>query len=140
MARPLARLFALIVPALPAGCAAAAPPTAQAAEAPAAALVDEAVASAAAQIRPCYRQPRIPAAALSIVTWLQVRYDPNGRIDGWRVIGQEGITPENRAYAEIMARAATRAVIACSPIRLPLALHQGGWDEFELAFAFSVRV
>jgi hypothetical protein len=141
MTRPLARIFALILPALPAGCAGTAPPVASViAVGPPAALVEQAVASAAAQIRRCYHQPLIPWAGLSIVTWLEVHYDSDGSLGGWQVIGQEGITSENRAYAQSMARAATQAVIACSPIHLPPELHRGGWDAFELGFAFSVRV
>jgi len=50
------------------------------------------------------------------------------------------VTHKNRAMSETMAGAATRAVIACSPIHLPPELHDRGWDDFELGFAYSVRV
>ena len=97
--------------------------------------VERAVAAAAKQVRRCYRAPRIGSLGRSIVTRLRVRYAADGSLIGLPLlVSQSGITPANQIFAPHMARAATEAVIRCSPITLPSKLHDGGWSEIDLTF------
>ena len=104
-----------------------------------AAAAGEAMVSAAAQVRRCYREPQVPSAAKRIVTHVRVRYGPDGVLIGepW-IVAQQGVNPANQAYAGRMAAAASLAVIRCSPLRLPAELYRGGWDEFDLTFAHAL--
>lgn len=69
------------------------------------------------QIKPHWRPPS-GADAEKIVTLLSVRLDPDGRIEGRiEVIGQEGITPSNRAQADLHAERAVQAVMRAAPFK-----------------------
>ena len=121
---------------LSAGCSAPAPPSPQT---DVARLdpgeVERAIATAARQVRRCYRAPRIGSLGRSIVTRLRVRYATDGSLIGLPLlVSQSGVTPANQIFAPHMARAATEAVIRCSPITLPSTLHDGGWNEIDLTF------
>lgn len=101
-------------------------------------VAEQAVASAAAQVRRCYRDPPAPSVAARIVTRLRVRYDPDGAVIGIpQIVSQQGITPANQAYAARMAEAASLAVLRCSPLKLPPEARRGGWDEFDLTFSHA---
>jgi hypothetical protein len=98
--------------------------------------IAQATASAAAQIKRCYRQPRVPSEVRQIVTRLRVRY----RIDGGLaeppiLVWQSGVDSVTSVQAEKMAEAAKLAVIRCAPLRLPPEYYAGGWDEFDLTFS-----
>lgn len=135
MSRSTARNLVLLC-LLPAGCAGAAGDRQIRIS-----RIDGAVTSAASQIRRCYQTPRVPSSGRSIVTRLRVHFGTDGALLGYpELVSQYGITAENRPYAERMAQAATAAVILCSPVRLPTALHKGGWDDFDLSFAYTMRV
>ena len=93
-------------------------------------------ASVAAQVRRCYRSPRIPSAGRRIVTRLLVRYAPDGTLAGLPIlIGQDGITPDIRFYAPRMAEAAKQAVVRCSPVSLPAGHGKAAGIEFYLTFS-----
>lgn len=97
------------------------------------------IESAAAQVRKCYRFPRVSHSGRQIVTRLRVRYAPDGTLAGIpTILSQSGVTPANRMYAEAMGQAAILSVIRCSPLNLPAELHARGWDEFDLTFSTSV--
>ena len=99
-----------------------------------------AAASAADQVRRCYRPPRVPTAGRRIATRLLVRYAPDGTLLGMPLlVTQEGLTPDNRAYATRMAEAARLAVIRCSPVRLPSELFRTGSSRLYLTFSPKVR-
>lgn len=103
------------------------------------AAAGQSIASAAAQVRRCYRDPAVPSAARRIVTRLRVRYAADGTLIGLPLVAsQQGVNAANQAYAERMAEAASLAVIRCSPLRLPAELHRGGWDEFDLIFSHAM--
>jgi hypothetical protein len=98
--------------------------------------VDQALLSAAAQVRRCYRMPRVSSGARVIVTRLRVRLTPEGALAGLpMLLYQSGVTPANRSHAEPMAEAAIEAVMRCAPLHLPPALYAGGWREFDLTFS-----
>ena len=102
------------------------------------AAADRAVTSAAAQVKRCYRDPVAPSAARYIVTRLRVHFAADGTLIGLpRMVSQQGVTPSNQAYANRMAEAASLAIMRCSPLRLPVAAHRGGWDEFDLIFSHN---
>lgn len=103
---------------------------------PDAQLAARATAMAAAQVRRCYRSPRLGHDARQIVTVLGVRFAPDGTLAELpRVISQSGITPSNRPFAGRMAEAAILAVMRCAPLKLPPAAYAGGWDSFQLTFS-----
>jgi hypothetical protein len=137
--RPLARpigVFALATAVV--GCAMASLPPAGAGSAagPDPRLVVRATASAADQVKRCYRSPRLGRDARQIATRMRVRFAPTGELVGMPVLlSQAGVTPSNRPFAAAMAAAAASAIVDCSPLRLPPELHGGGWDEFDLTFS-----
>ena len=94
--------------------------------------------SAAQQVRRCYRGPRVGHSGRQIVTRLRVFVAPDGLIAGRpAVIGQDGVTPINRIYAERMAEAAIDAVLRCAPLRVPQGFAGGGVFEIDLTFSPS---
>jgi hypothetical protein len=99
----------------------------------------EIMASAADQVRRCYRNPR--GGPRSIGTRLRVRLNQDGSLAGLPVLlSQTGVTSANRMFAARMAEAASLAVIRCAPLRLPAEFYAQGWQEFELIFSPRVRV
>jgi hypothetical protein len=102
--------------------------------------VAEVAATAARQVRRCYRQPRIRHEGRRIVTRLLVRFAPDGSLTELpSVLEQHGVTASSRAHAAAMAEAASLAVIRCAPVRLPPELHKGGWDVLQLTFSPQAR-
>jgi hypothetical protein len=103
-------------------------------------LVRRVTADAAAQVKRCYRTPRVMGDAKRISTRLQVNYAADGSLLGVpTVIGQSGVTPSNQLFADDMAEAAIQSVMRCSPLRLPAELYRIGWNSFELTFSPSLR-
>lgn len=128
----------LSAPALPAAlllCACAGTP----ASAPASSHEVElraAISAAAAQVKRCYRSPRVASVGKQIVTRLRVRYAPDGTLAGLpELISQAGVTPDNAPYAPHMAEAARFAVLRCAPLRLSPEFYSEGWSDFELTFS-----
>ena len=104
-------------------------------------IVERVIASAAAQVKRCYRTPPVSREARQITTRLLVRYAADGTLtDLPLLVSQTGLTPANQHYAPQMAEAARRAVILCSPLRLPPANYENGWDEIELTFSYALPV
>ncbi|WP_156679988.1 hypothetical protein [Sphingomonas profundi] len=94
------------------------------------------IASAADQVRRCYRAPRVGRAGGSIVTTLRVNYAPDGTLAELpRLLGQRGVTEANAYVAQQLAEAATLAIIRCAPISLPPERYSNGWDSFDLTFS-----
>lgn len=74
-------------------------------------------------------------SAMSIVTTLRMRYKSDGSLIGApELVRQTGLTDDNRRYARQIEDAARRAVVRCSPVRLPAELYEGGWDDIGLNF------
>lgn len=103
-------------------------------------LVARLTADAAAQIRRCYRTPKVIGDGKRITTRLHVRYAADGSVVGLpTVLSQSGVTPSNRLFADDMAQAAIASVVACSPLRFSPGLNQFGANVFELTFSPSLR-
>ena len=103
------------------------------------ALYNEVVQRAAAQVRRCYRTPRVASSGKQISTRLLVRFREDGGLAALpKVVSQAGVTPDNSAYAPKMAEAAGLAVMRCAPLRLPPDLYQG-WGLIELTFSPAAR-
>jgi hypothetical protein len=103
-------------------------------------LARKVTADAAAQVRRCYRTPKVLGEGKRIITRLHVRYAPDGTIIGLpTVLSQSGVTPGNRLFADEMAQAAIASVVRCSPLRLPPELYEFGWNNFELTFSPALR-
>ena len=127
----MARIAFVLIVSMVAGCAGLMRP-----EGPDPAAVQRAIALAAVRVQSCYRQPRVPFRARQIVTRLRVRYAADGQLLGLpTVVSQTSVTAESRPYAGSMAEAAVAAVLRCGAMRLPPAIHSGGWDEFNLTFS-----
>lgn len=104
-------------------------------------IVERVIASAAAQVKRCYRAPRVSREARQITTRLLVRYAADGTLADMPVLlAQTGLTPVNQRFASQMAEAARLAVIMCAPLRLPPADYENGWDEIELTFSYALPV
>ncbi len=94
------------------------------------------IAMAADQVKRCYQAPRVGRGARGIVTVLRVAFAPDGTLAELpQLIGQRGVTDDNRAAAPPLAEAAALAVVRCAPLRLPPERYRGGWDSFELTFS-----
>lgn len=92
----------------------------------------------AAQVKPCYVIPTGGADAASIVSIMRLRFNPDGSVDGKpSVTDHQGVTGTNQSYVRQMDDAAIRAVLRCSPLKLPPELYEGGWEDIE--FTFSPR-
>jgi hypothetical protein len=103
-------------------------------------LARRVTADAAAQVKRCYRSPRVLGEARRITTRLHVRYAPDGSIIGLpTVVWQSGVTPNNRLFADEMAAAAIASVVRCSPLRLPPEIYAFGWNDLELTFSPSLH-
>ena len=103
-------------------------------------LARKVTAEAAAQVKRCYRTPRVLGEGKRITTRLHVRFAPDGSVVGLpTVISQSGVTPANRLFADEMAQAAIASVVRCSPLRLPPELYAQGWNDFELTFSPALR-
>jgi len=88
------------------------------------------------QFKPCYDLGALAGTpATSIATVLRLRYNADGSVAvAPALVEQTGVTAANRSYAKQIADAARRAVMRCSPVRLPEEIYAGGWDDFELRF------
>lgn len=103
-------------------------------------LIKRVTADAAAQVKRCYRAPKVLGEGRRIATRLSVRYAPDGSLLGLpTIIAQSGVTPSNQLFADAMADAAIASVVRCSPLRLPPELYQIGWNSFELTFSPAMR-
>lgn len=90
----------------------------------------------ARQFKPCYELGSLEGtSAMSIVTVLRLRYKPDGTVAvAPEVVEQTGLNDGNRSYARQMSDVARRAVLRCTPVKLPAELYEGGWDDFQLRF------
>ena len=129
MQRRLALMLLAVAPI--AGCTAVTPPR------PVARVdVDRVLASAATQVRRCYRSPRVSFEGRQIVTRLRVRFSGDGQLAQLPVvIDQMGVTPRNQTYAARMAEAAMEAVLRCTPLRLPEGFPAERVLAFDLTFS-----
>ena len=92
-------------------------------------------AAIAAQVKPCYVVPAGGTDAGNIITVLRLRFKPDGSTaTAPTITDQSGVTGSNQAYARQMGEAARRAVLRCSPLRLPAELYEGGWEDIEFVF------
>lgn len=93
-------------------------------------------AALARQFKPCYELGSLEGtSAMSIVTVLRLRYKPDGTVAvAPEVVEQTGINDSNRSYARQMSDVARRAVLRCTPVKLPAELYDGGWNDFQLRF------
>ncbi|MFC3712580.1 hypothetical protein ACFOMD_08365 [Sphingoaurantiacus capsulatus] len=99
-------------------------------------VVAQLTASAARQVKRCYRSPKLGRDARQITTKLRVYFAPDGQLTTLPVVvSQAGVTDANRAAAAAMAEAAMLAVIRCAPLDLPREHYNAGWDEFDLTFS-----
>lgn len=106
----------------------------------AAAINAQAMAGLAAaitrQFKPCYELGSLQGTpAMSILTVLRLRYNSDGTVAvPPALVEQTGVDSSNGEYARQISEVARRAVLRCTPIRLPPDLYEGGWDDFELRF------
>jgi hypothetical protein len=88
------------------------------------------------QFKPCYELGSLAGTeAMSISTVLRLRYKADGTLAAPpELVEQGGVSGGNSSYARQMAEVARRAVLRCTPVKLPAELYEGGWDDFELRF------
>lgn len=88
------------------------------------------------QVQPCYDLGALGGTpAMQIVTVLQLHFNPDGSLAGTpQLIEQQGVNSSNRSYAQQMAEVSRRAVLRCSPLKLPSELYAGGWENFTMGF------
>jgi hypothetical protein len=88
------------------------------------------------QVQPCYDLGALGGtSAMQIVTVLQLRFNEDGSVAGTpQLVEQQGVNAGNRVYAQQMVEVSRRAVLRCSPLRLPAELYAGGWENFTMGF------
>ncbi len=86
-----------------------------------------------AQVRPCWTPP-IGGGGAKVTALLDVTFNRDGSVAGRpRLASQAGVTAANAGYARAFAEAATRAVLRCSPLKLP-ADQYDQWRAVEINF------
>jgi outer membrane biosynthesis protein TonB len=87
-----------------------------------------------AQVAPCWNPPIGGADVSNMTVVIAAQYAPDGRVIGTpRVIDQTGVTARNGDYARAFAETARRAVLRCSPLKLPADLYPQ-WKSVEINF------
>jgi hypothetical protein len=88
------------------------------------------------QVQPCYDLGSLSGTpAMQIVTVLQLRFNPDGSVAGTpQVVEQPGVNAGNSRYAAQMVDVSRRAVLKCSPLKLPAELYEGGWENITMGF------
>lgn len=87
-----------------------------------------------AQVAPCWNPPLGGADVSDMTVVIAAEYSPDGRVMGTpRVIDQTGVTARNGDYARAFAETARRAVLRCSPLKLPADLYPQ-WKSVEINF------
>ena len=86
-----------------------------------------------AQVMPCWNPPPADGLASTSVR-LRFRLDRDGRVVGQPV--RSGVTGQNQvstAYINLLTNSGRRAVLMCSPLRLPPELYEA-WADVEVEF------
>lgn len=87
-----------------------------------------------AQVAPCWNPPIGGADVRRMTVLIAAEYAPDGRVVGTpRVLSQTGVTSDNSDYARAFAETARRAVLRCSPLKLPADLYPQ-WKSVEINF------
>lgn len=87
-----------------------------------------------AQVAPCWNPPLGGADVRNMTVLLRIRFAKDGRVVGTpEVVSQTAVTAGNATYARVFAETAKRAVIRCSPLKLPADLYEA-WREIEFNF------
>ena len=86
------------------------------------------------QITPCWNPPSLDERAGQLSVVMRIRLEKSGALSGSPVVvAVKGQTDLNAAYAKSLAGSVRRAVISCSPLRLPSELYDA-WADVELVF------
>lgn len=87
-----------------------------------------------AQVAPCWNPPLGGADVRNMTVLLRIRFAKDGKVIGTpEVMSQTAVTSGNATYARVFAETAKRAVIRCSPLKLPADLYDA-WREIEFNF------
>lgn len=87
-----------------------------------------------AQVAPCWNPPIGGADVRRMTVVIAAEYAPDGRVIGTpRVLSQTGVSAQNGDYARAFAETARRAVLRCSPLKLPADLYPQ-WKSVEINF------
>lgn len=87
-----------------------------------------------AQVAPCWNPPIGGVDVRKMTVLLRADFGRDGRVIGNPVIvGQTGATSGNGDYARAFAETARRAVLRCSPLRLPANLYDL-WKQADINF------
>jgi len=88
------------------------------------------------QVQPCYDLGSLGGTpAMQITTVLQLRFNPDGSVAGTpQLVEQQGVNSANSRYAAQMVDVSRRAVLKCSPLKLPAELYEGGWENITMGF------
>lgn len=87
-----------------------------------------------AQVAPCWNPPIGGADVRRMTVVIAAEYAPDGRVIGTpRVLSQTGVSADNGDYARAFAETARRAVLRCSPLKLPADLYPQ-WKSVEINF------
>ncbi len=84
-----------------------------------------------AQIAPCWNPPIGGDDAGRMTVLLHIRFAKNGSVVGVPEVLKQ--TAGNATYAKVFAESAKRAVIRCSPVKLPAELYEA-WRDIEFNF------
>lgn len=129
-ALPKAKVKPLDTSALASQIAAATPRTARV-DPRAAATLAQAIQ---AQVAPCWNPPIGGADVKKMTVLIHADFGRDGRVLGNpRIVGQTGVSGGNGDYARAFAETARRAVLRCSPLKLPAELYDL-WKSVEINF------
>lgn len=87
-----------------------------------------------AQVAPCWNPPIGGADVKKMTVVLHIELNRDGSVVGRpSIVSQTGATAGNADYARAFAETARRAVLRCSPLKLPPEMYDA-WKAFELNF------
>ncbi len=87
-----------------------------------------------AQVAPCWNPPIGGADVRRMTVLIGAEYRADGSVTSSpRVISQTGVSGQNKDYARAFAETARRAVLRCSPLKLPADLYPL-WKSVEINF------
>ncbi len=87
-----------------------------------------------AQVAPCWNPPIGGGDVRKMTVIIQANYSKEGVLVGQPVVvSQTGVTRQNGDYARAFAETARRAVLRCSPLKLPSELYSL-WKSVEINF------
>ena len=86
------------------------------------------------QITPCWNPPQVEETSGHVTVLMRIKLGIDGAVAGAPVVSHvSGKTAANGAYANAVTGSVRRAILRCSPLKLPSELYEA-WADVEINF------